>query len=42
LLPPAGECGYVARFYRIVKLYKLQPRPPENEWMRAFLDSCRR
>ena len=41
-LPPAGQCGYVARFYRIVKLYKLQPRPPENEWMRAFLDSCRR
>jgi hypothetical protein len=41
-LPPAGQCGYVARFYRIVKLYKLEPRPAENEWIRAFLDDCRR
>ena len=40
-LPPAGQCGYVARFYRIVKVYKLEPRPAENEWIRAFLDDCR-
>jgi len=40
-LPPAGQCSYVARFYRIVKLYKLEPRPAENEWIRAFMDDCR-
>jgi len=40
-LPPAGQCGYVARFYRIVKLYKLEPRPAENDWIRTFLSDCR-
>jgi hypothetical protein len=40
-LPPTSQCGYVARFVRIIKTYRLQPRPPENEWMRAFLNSCR-
>jgi hypothetical protein len=40
-LPPAGQCGYVARFYRIVKVYKLEPRPAETQWIRAFLDDCR-
>ncbi|WP_417544796.1 HNH endonuclease family protein [Marinobacter sp.] len=40
-LPPAGQCGYVARFYRIVKIYKLEPRMGENEWIRAFLNDCR-
>jgi endonuclease I len=40
-LPPAGQCGYVARFYRILKLYKLEPRPAENEWIRVFLEDCR-
>jgi len=40
-LPPAGQCGYVARFVRIVKVYRLEPRAAENEWMRAFLDRCR-
>jgi hypothetical protein len=40
-LPPGGQCGYVARFYRIVKLYRLEPRPAENEWIRAFLNDCR-
>lgn len=24
-LPPAGRCGYVSRFFRIVKVYKLEP-----------------
>ena len=40
-LPPAGQCGYVARFYRIVKLYALEPRPAENGWIQAFLNDCR-
>jgi len=40
-LPPAGQCGYVARFYRIVKLYKLEPRPAESKWIQAFLNDCR-
>jgi hypothetical protein len=41
-LPPSGQCGYVSRFYRIVKLHKLEPRPAENEWVQAFLADCRR
>lgn len=28
-LPPLGECGYVARFVRVVKSYYLQPTAPE-------------
>ena len=40
-LPPTGQCGYVARLYRIVKIYKLEPRLAENEWIRAFLKDCR-
>jgi len=40
-LPPAGQCGYVARFYRIVKIYQLEPRPAEASWIRSFLADCR-
>lgn len=40
-LPPAGQCGYVARFTRIVKQYKLKPKSSEAEWMGSFLDICR-
>jgi len=40
-LPPAGQCGYVARFVRIVKQYQLKPKAAEGEWMRAFLKRCR-
>ena len=40
-LPPAGQCGYVARFVRIVKQYQLKPKAAEDEWMRAFLKLCR-
>jgi hypothetical protein len=28
-LPPSGQCGYVARFARVVKQYELKPRPIE-------------
>ncbi|EAZ97460.1 HNH endonuclease family protein [Marinobacter sp. ELB17] len=40
-LPPAGQCGYVARFYRIVKIYQLEPRPAETKWIKTFLEICR-
>jgi|SRR5690554_3412775 len=41
-LPPAGQCSYVARFIRVVKLYGLKPSSRELEWFRAFLEECRR
>ncbi len=41
-LPPSAQCGYVARFRRIVKLYDLKPSASETRWMKSFLDSCRR
>ena len=28
-LPPAGQCGYVARFVRIVKQYRVEPKTEE-------------
>ncbi|MBO6813103.1 MAG: HNH endonuclease [Marinobacter sp.] len=40
-LPPAGQCGYVARFVRIVKGYDLKPSSYESYWLRSFLDACR-
>ena len=40
-LPPAGQCGYVARFFRIVKMYQLTPTTNETRWIRSFLDNCR-
>ena len=40
-LPPSGQCGYVARFSRITKKYRLEPQPAENEWIKDFLRRCR-
>jgi len=40
-LPPVGQCGYVARFYRIVKMYGLRLKPPEADWVSSFLEECR-
>lgn len=40
-LPPAGQCGYLARFVRIVKSYDLEPARQESTWMQAFLENCR-
>ena len=40
-LPPSGQCGYVARFLRLVKQYDLKPSSPETMWIKSFLDSCR-
>lgn len=39
-LPPAGQCGYVARFVRIVKQYSLTPTSPERQWFSHFLNRC--
>ncbi|MFL1455049.1 HNH endonuclease family protein [Marinobacter sp. GN3S48] len=41
-LPPSGQCGYVARFTRVVKMYDLTPTPKESAWLESFLKSCRR
>ncbi len=40
-LPPSGQCGYVARFLRIVKQYDLQPSSSEAGWISSFLNRCR-
>lgn len=40
-LPPSGQCGYVARFSRIVKKYRLALKCHEVEWIQAFLNQCR-
>jgi len=41
-LPPTGQCGYVARFSRITKKYRLTLATQENRWIQSFLDDCRR
>ncbi|WP_275898176.1 HNH endonuclease family protein [Marinobacter sp. BW6] len=41
-LPPSSQCGYVARFTRIVKKYGLEPSQSETKWLLTFLDQCRR
>ena len=41
-LPPANQCGYVARFVRVVRLYDLQPSTQETSWCQAFLEECRK
>ena len=40
-LPPAGQCGYVARFFRLVKQYNLKPSRQEAAWIQAFITQCR-
>ena len=40
-LPPSGQCGYVARFVRVVKIYNLQPTPREEAAISGLLDQCR-
>jgi len=41
-LPPEGQCGYVARCLRVVKLYSLMPKARESAWFQAFPEECRR
>lgn len=40
-LPPSGQCGYVARFQRVVKQYDLRPISDETSWIASFLKDCR-
>ncbi|WP_041654709.1 HNH endonuclease family protein [Marinobacter nauticus] len=40
-LPPSGQCGYVARFVRVVKKYELSPTYGEQAWTTRFLEGCR-
>ena len=40
-LPPSAQCGYVARFSRVVRQYDLQPSSSETGWIRSFLKECR-
>ena len=40
-LPPANQCGYVARFVRVVRLYDLTPLPVEDEAFQSLLQKCR-
>mgnify|MGYP005819927329 FL=1 len=40
-LPPANQCGYVARFVRVVRLYDLTPTPSEQEAFQSILQRCR-
>lgn len=40
-LPPAGRCQYVSRFMRIVKVYRLQLFPgEENRYRQLLADYC--
>lgn len=40
-LPPAKQCGYVARFVRVVRSYKLVPTHAEEEAFQSLLQGCR-
>ena len=40
-LPPSGQCGYVARFLRIVRIYNLNPAPGEQSTFQSLLERCR-
>ncbi|SES87636.1 Protein of unknown function [Marinobacter segnicrescens] len=39
-VPPAGRCQYVARFLRIVKVYKLAPSSREMDNLRRQVAQC--
>lgn len=39
-LPPSGQCQYVARFKRVVLIYKLELQPSEAKWIDKFLERC--
>jgi hypothetical protein len=41
-LPPSGQCQYVARFKRLVLMYKLHISKSEQQWFDQFLASCSR
>ena len=39
-LPPSGQCQYVARFKRVILIYKLELQPSEAKWINQFLSRC--
>ncbi|MCK7545021.1 HNH endonuclease family protein [Marinobacter bryozoorum] len=39
-VPPAGRCQYVARFLRIVKVYRLEPSSREMNNLRRQVEQC--
>jgi hypothetical protein len=40
-LPPAGKCGYVSRFVRIVKVYGLEPSDRQlQRYKKQLADYC--
>ncbi|WP_083264386.1 HNH endonuclease family protein [Pseudohongiella acticola] len=39
-LPPSGQCSYVARFVRIVRVYGLNMKASEERSIQALLDRC--
>jgi hypothetical protein len=39
-LPPSGQCQYVARFKRIVLIYRLELSHSESTWINTFLTDC--
>ena len=41
-LPPSNQCSYVARFKRLVVLYKLELSTKESTWFDNKLATCRR
>lgn len=40
-LPPAGQCGYIARFVRIVRIYKLEIPPEKEARYNSLVSQCR-
>lgn len=40
-LPPAGACGYTARFKRLVSRYQLALTPPEQQAIDRIVRDCR-
>lgn len=40
-LPPEGQCGYVARFVRVVKIYDLTPKAQETTAFNRMLNNCK-
>lgn len=39
-LPPSGQCGYVARFLRIVRIYGLEMKAAEERSIRGMIAEC--
>ena len=40
-LPPKNQCGYIARFMRVIKKYKLNPPAEKTAQFNKLVDGCR-